>query len=87
MPLTVGLSGAYGPSVRVNALPPRLVGTDIAAGWAAKMRARATADMPLGRMGQATDCVGPALWLATSVSAFATGTLIRVNGGLYRQIP
>jgi NAD(P)-dependent dehydrogenase (short-subunit alcohol dehydrogenase family) len=85
--LTIGLASAYGPSVRVNALLPGPVDTDIAAGWSAEMRARATADMPLGRMGQAADYVGPALWLATSASAFVTGTLIRVDGGLYRQIP
>jgi hypothetical protein len=84
--LTVGLAGAYAPSVRVNALLPGPVDTDIAAGWSPEMRAGAIAQVPLGRMGTADDYVGPALWLATTASAFVTGTLIRVDGGSYRQM-
>jgi NAD(P)-dependent dehydrogenase (short-subunit alcohol dehydrogenase family) len=85
--LTIGLAGHYGPSVRVNGLLPGPVDTDIAAGWSEEVRARAVADMPLRRMGVAEDFVGPTLWLATPASAFITGTLIRVDGGAYRQIP
>jgi NAD(P)-dependent dehydrogenase (short-subunit alcohol dehydrogenase family) len=85
--LTVGLSGAYGPTVRVNALLPGPVATDISAGWSDELRARAVEGMPLARMGTPEDFVGPALWLATPASAFVTGTLIRVDGGLYRQNP
>jgi NAD(P)-dependent dehydrogenase (short-subunit alcohol dehydrogenase family) len=84
--LTIALAGAYAPSVRVNALLPGPVDTDIAAGWSAEMRAGAIAQVPLGRMGTADDYVGPALWLATKASAFVTGTLIRVDGGSYRQM-
>lgn len=83
--LTVGLAGAYGPTVRVNALLPGPVATDIAAGWNDELRARAVEGMPLNRMGTPQDFVGPALWLATDASAFVTGTHIRVDGGLYRQ--
>ncbi len=85
--LTVGLADAYGPAVRVNALLPGPVETDIAAGWDEEMRRSAVAGMPLDRMGRTDDFAGPALWLATSASAFVTGALIRVDGGLYRQIP
>jgi NAD(P)-dependent dehydrogenase (short-subunit alcohol dehydrogenase family) len=84
--LTVGLAEAFGPKVRVNALLPGPVDTDIASGWSAEMRASAVATMPLARMGQPEDFVGPALWLATAASGFVTGTLIRVDGGLYRQV-
>ena len=84
--LTVGLAEAYAPSVRVNALLPGPVDTDIAAGWSPEMRASSIARLPLGRMGVPDDFVGPALWLATAASAFVTGTLIRVDGGLYRQM-
>lgn len=83
--LTIGLAGKYGPKVRVNALLPGPVETDISAGWSDQLRARATADMPMGRMGTPDDFVGPAVWLSTPASAFVTGTLIRVDGGLYRQ--
>lgn len=85
--LTVGLAGAYGPTVRVNSLLPGPVETDIAASWSDDLRARATTGMPLQRMGTPEDFVGPTVWLATPASSFVTGTLIRVDGGLYRQIP
>jgi NAD(P)-dependent dehydrogenase (short-subunit alcohol dehydrogenase family) len=85
--LTVALADAYGPAVRVNALLPGPVETDIAAGWPDGMRESAVRGMPLARMGQPADFVGPSVWLATAASAFVTGTVIRVDGGLYRQVP
>jgi NAD(P)-dependent dehydrogenase (short-subunit alcohol dehydrogenase family) len=84
--LTIALAGELAPTVRVNALLPGAVDTDIAASWSPEMRAAATAGAPLGRMGVADDFVGPALWLASERSAFVTGTLIRVDGGQYRQM-
>ena len=83
--LTVGLADAYGPKVRVNALLPGMVMTDIAEGWPPEMRAAAADDTPLGRAGVAEDFVGPALWLAGDASPWVTGTLIRVDGGRFRQ--
>jgi NAD(P)-dependent dehydrogenase (short-subunit alcohol dehydrogenase family) len=50
------------------------------------MRAATTKDVPLQRIGEPADFVGPALWLASDRSAFVTGTLIRVDGGAYRQM-
>ena len=84
--LTIALAGEFGPSVRVNALLPGAVDTDIAAAWTAEMRVSTTEDVPLQRIGQPDDFVGPALWLASERSAFVTGTLIRVDGGAYRQM-
>jgi len=84
--LTVALAGEFGPSVRVNALLPGAVETDIAAAWTPELRASSTKDVPLARIGRPEDFVGPALWLASASSAFVTGTLIRVDGGAYRQM-
>jgi NAD(P)-dependent dehydrogenase (short-subunit alcohol dehydrogenase family) len=84
--LTIALAGEFGPSVRVNALLPGAVDTDIAAAWTPEMRAATTKDVPLQRIGEPADFVGPALWLASDRSAFVTGTLIRVDGGAYRQM-
>jgi NAD(P)-dependent dehydrogenase (short-subunit alcohol dehydrogenase family) len=39
----------------------------------------------LRRAGQPDDLVGTALWLASDASAWVTGTLVRVDGGAYRQ--
>lgn len=84
--LTIALSGEFAPAVRVNCLLPGSVDTDIAAAWPPEMREAAAKGAPLGRLGMADDFVGPALWLASERSAFVTGTLIRVDGGLYRQM-
>jgi NAD(P)-dependent dehydrogenase (short-subunit alcohol dehydrogenase family) len=42
--------------------------------------------VPLGRIGEADDYVGPALWLASDASAWVTGVLLRVDGGAFRQM-
>ena len=82
--LTVGLADAFGPSVRVNAILPGAVMTDIADAWPEEMRSGAASN-PLRRAGQPNDFVGAALFFATDASAWITGTLLRVDGGLYRQ--
>lgn len=84
--LTIALSGELAPTVRVNGLLPGAVDTDIAQAWSPEMREAAAKVAPLGRMGNPEDFVGPALWLASERSAFVTGTLIRVDGGAYRQM-
>jgi 3-oxoacyl-[acyl-carrier protein] reductase len=39
---------------------------------------------PLGRIGEAGDCVGAFLFLASNeLSGFITGNIVHVNGGLY----
>ncbi|QTI70960.1 SDR family NAD(P)-dependent oxidoreductase [Gordonia polyisoprenivorans] len=84
--LTVALSGELAPKVRVNAILPGAVDTDIAAVWPSEMREAAIKLAPMGRFGVPDDFVGPALWLASERSAYVTGTLIRVDGGAYRQM-
>jgi len=83
--LTIGLADAFGPSVRVNAILPGGVLTDIADAWGPEQLAGAARN-PLGRAGEADDFVGTALWLAGDASAWVTGTLVRVDGGTFRQL-
>ena len=40
---------------------------------------------PLGRTGQPEDIVGPAVFLASDLSAYVTGAIVMVDGG-YRTI-
>jgi hypothetical protein len=82
--LTVGLADELGPKVRVNAILPGMVDTDIARAWEGPSRARA-AEVPMGRIGVPADFVGTALWLASPASGWITGELVRVDGGAYRQ--
>ena len=83
--LTAGLAEAFGPRVRANAILPGAVLTDIARAWPAERLRSASEGVPLGRAGQPEDLIGTALWLASRASAWVTGVMVRVDGGLYRQ--
>ena len=41
------------------------------------------ANIPLGRLGQASDVAEAVLYLATPGAAYVTGTTIHVNGGMH----
>jgi enoyl-[acyl-carrier-protein] reductase (NADH) len=43
------------------------------------------AHTPLGRAGTAEDIVGPAIFLASDMSAYVSGSIVMVDGG-YRTI-
>ncbi|OOY19459.1 short-chain dehydrogenase [Thioclava sp. DLFJ5-1] len=68
--------------VRVNALCPGFIATDITAGkLTEEMRTQVLAGIPMGRAGTAEDVAGCALFLASDLSAYCTGTEVDVNGG------
>lgn len=83
--LTVALADAFAPTVRCNAILPGPVLTDIAEAWPEEHKAKLGAIIPLGRAGMAADYVGAAVWLAGAASAYVTGVLLRVDGGLDRH--
>lgn len=74
--------------VRVNAIGPGFIETAINAKGRAtnpelvKMFVDHT---PLGRAGQAEDIVGPAIFLASDMSAYVTGSMLMADGG-YRTV-
>ena len=63
--------------MRVNALSPG----GVLGGQDAEFRSKFTARVPLGRMAEAADVVGPLLFLASEASAYVTGHELRVDGG------
>jgi NAD(P)-dependent dehydrogenase (short-subunit alcohol dehydrogenase family) len=74
--------------VRVNAIGPGFIETPL------NEKVRATNPelvkvfldhTPLGRAGKPDDIVGPAIFLASDLSAFVTGTIVMADGG-YRTI-
>lgn len=74
--------------VRVNAIGPGFVETPINAGTRANNpdAVKVFVDhTPLGRAGQPEDMVGPAIFLASDMSAYVTGTIVMADGG-YRAI-
>jgi NAD(P)-dependent dehydrogenase (short-subunit alcohol dehydrogenase family) len=71
----------YGPKVRVNTLSAGPFLTDIADAWPEENRK--TSRNALGRPGNPEEVVNAALYLASPASSYTTGSLIRVDGGLY----
>lgn len=81
--LTKAMARELAPDqVRVNAICPGFIATDITAGKLTdEMRAQVLAGIPMGRAGEASDVAGCALFLASDLSAYCTGTEVDVNGG------
>jgi NAD(P)-dependent dehydrogenase (short-subunit alcohol dehydrogenase family) len=69
--------------IRVNSVTPGLIQTDITAGKLTDaMRAEIVSGIPLGRLGVADDVANVCLFLASDLSAYLTGAVIDVNGGM-----
>jgi NAD(P)-dependent dehydrogenase (short-subunit alcohol dehydrogenase family) len=81
--LTIGLAKELGPDgVRVNAVRPGLIRTDIHASGGQPDRAeRLGAAAPLGRPGEAGEVAAAIVWLLGDASSYCTGTLLDVAGG------
>ncbi|WP_026641440.1 SDR family oxidoreductase [Bordetella petrii] len=80
--MTIGLSKEVAAEgIRVNAVRPGLVDTDIQAGRSPQELARMTAAIPLGRMASADEIANAVLWLASPAAAYVTGALLDVRGG------
>jgi glucose 1-dehydrogenase len=82
--LTVGLSKELaGDGIRVNAVAPGIVETDIHADAGQPDRPWTSAGrIPLGRPARSTEITPAILWLLSPGAAYTTGTVIRVAGGL-----
>lgn len=81
--LTVGLSKELGPqSVRVNAIRPGLIETDIHASGGEPGRAhRLGATTPMGRPGSAREVAEAVVWLLSDAASYTTGAILDVSGG------
>lgn len=81
--LTVGLAKELGPrGIRVNAVSPGIVSTDIhAASGVPDRPARAAAQIPLGRAGQADEIAAAIVWLLGPEASYVSGAVLRVAGG------
>lgn len=80
--LTKSLAKDLAPSVRVNAICPGLVKTDMArALWESNEEAVAKM-VPLGRLGEPEDIANAALFLASDAASWITGTTTVVDGGM-----
>lgn len=76
------LLAPYG--VRVNAIAPGFVRTEMIAGVLDRDgEANIASGIPLGRIGEPEEIAAAALYLASDMSSFVTGQTLSVNGGQY----
>ena len=80
----LALAKELGPEgIRVNALRPGLIATDIHAihGGVAHAQELAKTAVPMGRTGSAREVAEAALWLATEQASYVHGAVLDVAGG------
>jgi NAD(P)-dependent dehydrogenase (short-subunit alcohol dehydrogenase family) len=79
--LTTVFAREYAPKVRVNTLSAGPFLTDISKHWSEE--SKRSWRNAAGRAGDPAEVVSTALYLASPASSYTTGSLIRVDGGLY----
>jgi NAD(P)-dependent dehydrogenase (short-subunit alcohol dehydrogenase family) len=82
--LTVGLAEAFAPKVRVNSILPGAFRTDVTKAWSAEMKSGET--IPMRRLGEPDEIAPLAVYLASDASSYVTGSTIRIDGGVTRQV-
>jgi 3-oxoacyl-[acyl-carrier protein] reductase len=76
------LARELGPrGIRVNAVAPGFLETDLSATLSADNRGRIARRTPLGRLGTPTDVVGAVEFLTSPAAAFITGQVLTIDGG------
>lgn len=82
--LTKSLAREFAPrQVLVNAVAPGFIRTRMTEGLKDEARAKISEMIPLGRMGEPGEVAKAVLFLAGEDSAYITGQVLAVNGGLY----
>jgi NAD(P)-dependent dehydrogenase (short-subunit alcohol dehydrogenase family) len=81
--MTVGLSREVAAEgIRVNAVRPGIIDTDIHASGGAPDRAHALgSQVPMRRPGTAEECAEAIVWLLSDAASYTTGTILSVTGG------
>ena len=77
-------------NIRVNAIAPGLFLTERLGGMFENLsdaeRKEVLVGIPLGRMPEIRECVGPVLFLASNDSSYITGAILDVNGGRFMTL-
>jgi NAD(P)-dependent dehydrogenase (short-subunit alcohol dehydrogenase family) len=71
--------------IRINAVAPGRVRTDMLLGSGIDDMARVAASLPLGRLGEPDEVAAAVLWLASDAASFVAGHTLHVDGGFLAQ--
>jgi 3-oxoacyl-[acyl-carrier protein] reductase len=69
--------------ITVNAIAPGFIDTDMTRGLPEAQRTELSAQIPLGRLGEAADVAAAVSFLCSGDARYITGETLHVNGGMY----
>jgi 3-oxoacyl-[acyl-carrier protein] reductase len=69
-------------NIRVNAVAPGFIATEMVMQMPEKILDRMKARIPLGRMGKPSDIADAYLFLASDEASYVSGTVLRVDGSI-----
>ena len=79
--MTRALALSLAPEIRVNAVAPGLISSEMSMGIPEEIRARMVDAIPLDRMGTPEEVANTVWWLLTPLSSYITGEVVVVGGG------
>ncbi|MGH8914035.1 MAG: SDR family oxidoreductase [Acidimicrobiia bacterium] len=79
--MTRALALSLAPNIRVNAIAPGLISSEMSMGIPEEIREKMVAAIPLDRMGTPDEIANTVWWLLTPLSSYITGEVIVVGGG------
>jgi 3-oxoacyl-[acyl-carrier protein] reductase len=70
-------------NITVNVIAPGFIDIGMSKGMSEEVRQNFEKQIPLGRLGQVSEIVDAALFLASPMASYITGHVLNVNGGFY----
>ena len=81
---TKSVAKEYGrKNIRCNAIAPGYITTDMTAALSETQTEEIKSEIPMGKLGSPEDVARLALFLGSEMSAYITGEVIKVDGGMY----